>query len=456
MANSKPNQKNNHPTIAFIALCLGFFMTILDVTIVNVALVDIKTHLGGNINALQWILDGYALVYASFLLTTGALGDRLGNKRIFIVGLGLFTLASILCGLAPTLLILELGRLLQGLGAALLVPNSLALINHTFADEKKKATALGIYGAIGGLGAAVGPVLGGLLVHSFSWRSIFIVNFPVGIICFLLTFFFVKESQNRKQAGFDIPGQVAGITALSLLTFAFIEGKGLGWHSPIIIGIFVSFAIAAILFLVREHKTKTPMLPLAFFSNLTFSGANTIGFLAFFALYGELFIVSLFFQQIQHYSPLTTGMAFLPEGLALFIPTLFIGKLVGSIGVKVPILIGLVIGCLGYAGLAFITARTSYLFVAAAIGAIGLAMAFIVPPITNVIVTNVQEKYSGIASSIYNVSRQIGAVLGVAILGSLIGSHKEFIQDMHLAFLICAALLFIALVIGAIFVKGNK
>ncbi|MGI8420640.1 MAG: MFS transporter [Candidatus Levyibacteriota bacterium] len=447
--------QGRHPTIAFVALCLGFFMTILDVTIVNVALVNIKEHIGGGLNALQWIIDGYALIFASLLLTTGALGDRIGNKRIFIAGLIMFTLSSILCGLAPTLWLLELGRIAQGFGAALLVPASLALINHTFPDAKKKASALGVYGAIGGFGATIGPVLGGVLINIFGWRSIFLVNVPFGILCLLLTTFFITESPTKKR-GFDIPGQIAAIASLSLLTFSFIEGKGLGWHSPLILSALILFIIATMLFLMRELKTKMPMLPLSFFRNSTFSGANAVGFLSFFTLYGYLFILSLFFQQVQHYSPLKTGMALLPGGIPLFIASLFTGKLAGKMGVKIPILIGILFGCLGYAGLGLVNEGTPYIFIAIAMATIGLFMAFTIPPITVAVVTNVKKEHSGIASSIYNVSRQVGSILGVAILGSLIGSQGEFIQGMHIAFFIATAACLVSLFITSIWIKSKQ
>lgn len=431
-------------------------MTVLDVTIVNVALVDIKSQLHTGVNALQWIIDGYALFFASFLLTAGAIGDKLGNKRIFILGLNLFTLASLFCGFSPSITFLEIGRVFQGLGAALLVPASLALVNHIYSDEKKKAQALGIYGSIGGFGAALGPILGGLLVSIFSWRSIFIVNIPIALLCAFLTFSFVAESPKDKKRSFDIPGQLLGIISLSALTFVFIESKTFGPFSlPIISSAFICI-IATILFIYREKQTKSPMLPLQFFLNKTFSGATIISLLLFLNLYGELFVMSLFFQQIRHFSPALTGLALLPQGVALAIPTLFTGKLSAKIGVKTPIIIGTVCGILGYGGLALITTSTAYVVIAATIIGIGLTMAFAVPAITIVIVGSVDKQYSGIASSIYNVTRQVGSILGVAILGSLVNTSGAFLSGMRTAFILTTGACIMSLVITLIWIKQNK
>jgi DHA2 family methylenomycin A resistance protein-like MFS transporter len=225
-------QPRRQTMMPLLALCLGYFMTILDVTIVNVALVNIKEQLGANVTGLQWIVDGYALVFASLLLTGGALGDRRGSRTIFLVGFALFTLASALCSLAPTLLVLQIARAFQGLGAALLVPNSLALLNTIYTDVRKRAQAIGIWAAVASIGALSGPLLGGFLVNTFGWRSIFLINLPIGILGFLLTLRSISPSTPHGGRNLDLPGQVAGILALGMLTFALIEGNTLGILSP--------------------------------------------------------------------------------------------------------------------------------------------------------------------------------------------------------------------------------
>jgi DHA2 family methylenomycin A resistance protein-like MFS transporter len=214
---------------ALFALCLGYFMVILDITVVTIAMPSIQVQLGATISGLQWIVDGYSLIFASFLLTAGMLGDRLGSKRMFLLGLGLFTLASALCGLAPNLLSLQIFRLLQGLGAALQVPASLALISHTYTNSSERARAIGTWAAVGGTGAALGPVLGGFLVNVLSWRSVFLVNIPIGLLAVGLTLKNVPHPPRLHQRGLDLPAQVLAVAGLAGITFALIEGPVLGW-----------------------------------------------------------------------------------------------------------------------------------------------------------------------------------------------------------------------------------
>jgi MFS transporter, DHA2 family, methylenomycin A resistance protein len=270
-------QQQKTPTMmSLLALCLGYFMTILDVTIVNVALVDIKEHLSANVTGLQWIVDGYALVFASLLLTGGALGDRRGNRTIFWVGFALFTLASTLCSLAPTLLVLQIARAFQGLGAALLVPNSLALLNTIYTQAHKRAQAIGVWAAVASIGALTGPLLGGFLVSAFGWRSIFLINLPIGVLGFLLTLRSIAPSTPMASRSLDLPGQVAGMLALGMLTFALIEGNSLGILSPLILAAYAGSVLFFLLFLWREQATHHPMLPLKLFREKTFSATNVV------------------------------------------------------------------------------------------------------------------------------------------------------------------------------------
>ncbi len=251
-----------------LALCLGYFMTILDVTIVNVALVNIKERLSANVTGLQWIVDGYALVFASLLLTGGDLGDRIGRRKVFLLGLALFTLASALCSLAPSLLVLQIARAFQGLGAALLVPTSLALLNTIFPDARKRAQAIGIWAAVASIGATSGPLLGGLLVNTFGWRSIFLINIPIGILCFLLTSRSIAPSTPQGGRSLDLAGQGASVLTLGMLTFALIEGNSLGSRSPLILAAYAGSVLFFLLLLLREKTTRDPMLPFGHASRL--------------------------------------------------------------------------------------------------------------------------------------------------------------------------------------------
>ncbi len=337
-------------TLALFALCLGYFMVILDVTVVNVALPAMQTQLGATISGLQWIVAGYSLAFASFLLSAGILGDKLGSKRIFLAGLIAFTCASALCGLAPTLLALQIFRLLQGLGAALMVPASLALISHTFAEPAQRARAIGIWGAVAGIAAASGPVLGGFLVSALSWRSIFLVNVPIGAAGFALTIACVPHPSRISQQGLDLPAQVLAVVSLSALTFVLIEGPDLGWTRPVMLGLFALFLLATSGFILREKHTISPMLPLKLFSNATFSAGNFVGLLLNFGFYGQFFLINLFFARVLGYSSLLTGLALLPEAVMVLIASILAGRVTARTGARMPMVLGLAIGasvCLG-------------------------------------------------------------------------------------------------------------
>jgi DHA2 family methylenomycin A resistance protein-like MFS transporter len=436
-----------------LAVCLGYFMTILDVTIVNVALVNIKEQLSANITGLQWIVDGYALVFASLLLTGGALGDRRGSRTIFLVGFALFTLASTLCSLAPTLLVLQIARAVQGLGAALLVPNSLALLNTIYMDARKRAQAIGIWAAVASMGALSGPLLGGVLVNAFGWRSIFLINLPIGILGFLLTSGCVAPSTPQGGRSLDLPGQVASILALGMLTFALIEGNSLGRLSPLILAAYAGSVLFFLLLLWREKTTSHPMLPLGLFQERTFSAANVVAVCQTFTFMGFLFVMSLFLQQVKHYSPSLTGVALLPSfGFALLATSLS-GGFMPRIGAKRVMVIGLLLSALACFGFVLVDAQTSYLLLACLLAVLGFGLAAVLPAMTEAAISQAPRAQSGIASGMLNVSRQVGGVIGVAILGTLVGNQQTFLSGMHLAFVIAGGVLVLALGAAWVFVN---
>ncbi len=420
-------------------------MTILDVTIVNVALVDIKEHLSANVTGLQWIVDGYALVFASFLLTGGALGDRRGSRTVFLAGLALFTLASTLCSLAPTLLVLQIARAFQGLGAALLVPNSLALLQTIFPDPQKRAWAIGIWAAVASIGALSGPLLGGVLVNAFGWRSIFLINLPIGILGFLLTSRYVAPSTPQGGRSLDLPGQVASVLVLGMLTFALIEGNSLGSTSPLILAAYTGSVLFFLFLLIREKTTSNPMLPLALFRERTFSAANVVALFQTFTFMGFLFVMSLFLQQVKHYPPSFTGLALLPAfGFALLATSLS-GRLMASIGSKRVMVIGLLLSALGCFGLVLVETQTSYVLLACLLAVLGGGLALVLPAMTEAAISHAPKAQSGIAAGMLNVSRQVGGVIGVAILGTLVGNQQTFLSGMHIAFVIAGGVLVLGL-----------
>lgn len=442
-------------TLALVALCLGYFMVILDVTVVNVALDNIQTQLGATISGLQWIVAGYSLIFASFLLTGGMLGDRLGSRRIFLAGLAMFTVASALCGLAPTLLALQLFRLVQGLGAALMVPGSLALISHTFSEPAKRARAIGIWGAIAGIAAASGPVLGGFLVNALSWRSIFLINLPVGASGFALTLAFVPRPPRIGQRGLDLPAQVIAVLGLSAITFALIQGPALGWTHPAILALCALFLAATIIFILLEKHAHSPMLPLNLFANATFSAGNLVGLLLNFGFYGQLFLVNLFFERILGYSPLLTGLALLPESGVVLLASLLAGRVTGRTGARLPMVLGLVIGGLGMLGMSLVQVHTSYLLLCLTLLATGFGTAFTMPAMTAVVIENAPGERSGTASGVLNASRQVGQALGTALLGSLVAVTANFMPGMSHALLIAGAAFLLGGLISARYVKNR-
>ncbi|HET8521698.1 MAG TPA: MFS transporter, partial [Thermomicrobiales bacterium] len=304
------------PALTLLAICLGYFMTILDASAVVVALPSIEHTFSTTVTGLQWVVDGYLVIFAGFLLTGGALGDRLGSRRVFLVGLTLFTAASAMCGAAPSLTVLQATRVIQGFGAALMVPTSLALLRHSYAEPVQRARMLGIWSGIAGTAAAAGPVIGALLITSLSWRSIFFLNVPVGIFAFFLVRRFVTPPPVDTQRRLDLPAQVLAVAALVLLTTSFIEGGERGLSTPILAAGVLALVVAAI-FVAVEHRQARPMLPLGLFSSGAFSGGVAVGLLINFAIFGEVFLMSLFFQQTRGYSVLMTGLAFLPQTVAI-------------------------------------------------------------------------------------------------------------------------------------------
>lgn len=455
-AQQTRTQTRRQTMIPLLAICLGYFMTILDVTIVNIALVDIKEHLGANVTGLQWIVDGYALVFASLLLTGGALGDRRGSRTIFLAGFALFTLASTLCSLTPTLLVLQIARAFQGLGAALLVPNSLALLNTIYTDARKRAQAIGIWAAVASIGALSGPLLGGVLVSAFGWRSIFLINLPIGILGFLLTFRSSAPSTPQGGRSLDLPGQVASVLALGMLTFALIEGNSLGRLSPLILAAYTGSLLFFLLLLFREKTTSHPMLPLELFQERTFSATNVVAVCQTFTFTGFIFVISLFLQQVKHYSPSLTGVALLPSFGCALLATSLSGTLMPRIEAKRVMVIGLLLSATACFGFVLVETQTSYVLFACLLAVLGFGLASVLPAMTEAAISHAPRAQSGIAAGMLNVSRQVGGVLGVAILGTLVGNQQTFLPGMHLAFVIAGGVLLLGLVTAWVFVRTRQ
>jgi DHA2 family methylenomycin A resistance protein-like MFS transporter len=435
-----------------IAICLGYFMVILDATVVNVALPALGHDLGGGVSGLQWVVDGYTLVFAGLLLSGGSLGDRLGGRRVFQAGLSLFTLASAACAAAPSVDLLVAARLLQGLGAALLVPSSLALLRAAYHDPRERARAVGAWGAVAGIAAASGPVIGGLLVAASSWRAVFLLNLPVGIAGLLLAQRHLPASGERTGGGLDPAGQLTGIAALWSLTLGLIEGGHSGWASPqALVPLVLALPLWAA-FVACERRAGEPMLPLRLFRSSTFSGASFVGLAINLGFYGQLFVMSLYFQHVRGWSALATGLALLPEGVFVALSSSLSGRAMGRIGPRVPMIAGLLIGGAGLAGLVIAGRGTSYPLLVAPLVAAGFGMAFTMPAATAAIIAAAPAERAGIASGVLNASRQAGGAIGVALLGTLVGSGA-FIPGLRAAMLVASAAFFLAAVTAALTVE---
>ncbi len=294
-------------------MCFALFMAMLDNTVVNVALPSIQDHFGSGVSGLQWIIDAYTLVFAAFMLTGGTLGDLYGRKRIFLIGLTVFTAGSLMAGLAPSLNALIAGRAIQGLGAAALLPGTLSILTQAFPDPKERAQAIGIWAGVSGMALAAGPIVGGALVDSLGWQSVFFLNIPIGIVAFIVAQRVVRESRNPEGRHLDLPGQALAIVGLGTLTYALIEANHYGWTSPLIIGLFATAAIATgAVHPGRVCAAPVPMLDLSFFRNRTFAAAATVAGLVSFGMFGVFFFLTLFLQNVQGYSAFQMGLRSLP------------------------------------------------------------------------------------------------------------------------------------------------
>jgi DHA2 family methylenomycin A resistance protein-like MFS transporter len=406
-------------SLALVVICVGYFLVILDATVVNVALPAIGRELRGGVAGLQWVVDAYTLSFAGLLLAGGALAERLGGRRVFAAGLALFALASAACGAAPSLPVLIAARLVQGAGAAALVPASLVLLQAAYPTAAGRSRALGAWGSIAGIGAATGPVIGGLLVTTWSWRGVFLISVPFAAAALALTRRCVPGSPRRARA-LDLPGQLLAVAALALATGALVQAGPLGWTSvPVLAGLAASAAAGAG-FVVAERRSPDPMLPLALFRRPEFRSGTAVGLLINLGFYGQLFVLSLFFQDVRGYSALRAGLALLPEAALLIAASTLSGAIMARTGPRRPMLAGLVIGGAGLLGLAAAGAGTSYLALVAPMAAAGFGMALTMPAATAAVMEAAPPDRGGIASGVVNAARQAGGVLGVALLGTLV------------------------------------
>jgi len=427
------------------ATSLSYVIVILDTSIVNVALARIALALHTQVAGLQWVTNAYTLSFACLLLTGGMLGDRCGARRVYLAGLLVFTLASALCGMAPTLSCLILARILQGIGSAMLVPCSLTLIKHAFAAPAERAGAIGVWAGCGGAAMAAGPLLGGVLVQLFGWRSIFLANLPLGLIAAWLTWRirhveFDLPSAPRQRL--DLAGQSSLAVALGSLIGSLVEAPALGWTAPpILAGLAVSL-LGVTLFLRLESQRPHAMVPLWLFNSGPFNGSAIVSMASALTFYGLVFVLSLDYQQVRDFSSLDTGLAFLPLTATVAAGSMLSNRLVKACGTRrlvTAALAGYGVGFLGLLGSLRFAPTAPYWLTALPMLAIGLSAGLITPAATATMMAAIGKDRAGVAAGVLNAARQTGAALGVAVFGALLTVRPYFAAGLHAALWLATA-----------------
>jgi EmrB/QacA subfamily drug resistance transporter len=437
---STPKRKKLILTIC----CMSLFIVGLDNTVVNLALPAIQRELHSSVSSLQWTVDAYTLVLASLLMLSGSTADRVGRKRTFQLGLVLFSAGSLLCSLAPSAGSLIAFRMLQAIGGSMLNPVAMSIITNIFTEPRERAQAIGVWGAVVGLSMALGPVVGGALVDSVGWRSIFWINVPIGLAAVVLTALFVPESRAEHPRRLDPVGQVLVMVVLATLTYGIIEGPGDGWASPVIVGCFVAAVVALGALVGYERRRFEPLLDMRFFRSVPFTGATLIAVFGFSTLAGFSFLNALYLQNARGFSPLHAGLLTLPMAAATAVLSALSGRIVGRRGPRLPLAVagvGLTVAALL---LATLRADTPVWFLIVSYVVFGIGFGMVNPPITNAAVSGMPRAQAGVAAAIASTSRQVGASLGVAVLGSAVTSRivgpfsTGFASASHLGWYIMA------------------
>lgn len=405
------------------AVSFTLFMIMLDNTVVNVALPSIQRDLGASLSQLQWTINAYALTFAVLMLTGGKLADFLGRRRIFLIGLALFTLASLFCGLATSGDWLIAARAFQGVGAALMMPATLSIISATF-EPRERGLAIGIWAGVSAMALAIGPLVGGLLTESIEWNWIFYVNVPIGIAGLIVGRIVIRESKDESaDQRLDLPGLIVSAVAIFALTFALVEANNYGWTSAIILGLFALSAAGFAAFAWLELHQRSPMLDLTLFRSGTFSGANAVALLVTFAMFGVFFFMSLYLQRILGYSPVEAGATFLPMTILIMLIAPLAGRVSDRIGSRWLTAGGMTLVAIALLIFSRLGQDSSFWTLLPGLVVGGVGMAIVMTPITAAALAAVPVDKSGVGSGVLNTSRQIGIALGVAVMGAIIASY---------------------------------
>jgi len=405
-----------------IAVCTGTFMLLLDITVVNVALPDIQRALHSNFTDLQWVVDAYSLTLAAFLLTAGVLGDIYGRREVFAVGLGIFSLASLLCGLSTTPLMLNLARAVQGVGGAIMFATSLALIANAFVG-RDRGTAFGIYGAVIGGAVAVGPLIGGAITSAWGWRWIFFVNVPIGVLAVFITFAKIAESKDQRTRRIDWVGFVTFSASLFCLVFALVRGNDLGWSSATIVSLFVASALLMVAFFVNELRAADPMLDLGLFRIPAFVGISVVAFTLAASIFAMFLYLTLYIQDDLGFGPLPAGIRFLPITLLSFVVAPFAGRLTVRVQSRYLLGVGMLLVTGGLLLMGTTHPDSAWTVLLPGFIACGVGIGTVNPVLASGAISVVQPQRSGMASGANNTFRQVGIATGIAVLGAVFQSQ---------------------------------
>jgi EmrB/QacA subfamily drug resistance transporter len=436
--------------------CMSLLIVGLDTTIVNVALPSVRRELNASVAGLQWTVDAYTLVLASLLMVSGSTADRMGRRRVFQIGLVVFSLGSLLCGLAQSLAMLVAFRVLQAIGGSMLNPVAMSIIRNVFHDPRERAHAIGVWGAVFGLSMALGPILGGALVDGVGWRAVFFVNVPIGAAAIALTAMFVPESRASKPRRLDPVGQVLVIVALATLTYSIIEGPRSGWTSAEILALFGVALIAFAALIVYELHRREPLIELHFFRSAPFAGASALAVLAFVAEGGFLFLNTLYLQDVRHLSPFEAGLYMLPLAGMQLVFSPISGRMVGRVGARPSLLIAASAVIAAALMLTTLTPTTPTGYLLASYFIFGIGFGLVNPPITDTAVSGMPSSQAGVAAAIASTSRQVGITLGVAVLGAIAGGSLSgtlgpgFAEATQPAWLVIAVVGVVMFAIGAL------
>ncbi len=413
------------------AVSVGLFMIMLDNTVVNVALPSIRRSLGMSLEGLEWVVAGYALTFAAFMLIGGKLADYFGRRLIFMVGLAVFTGASLACGLAPSGGFLIGARVVQGLGGAMMNPATLSIITATFA-ARERGKAIGIWAGVSAMALAIGPLVGGLLTEHVNWNWIFFVNVPFGIAGLFAIPVFIDESRDEStHQRLDLPGLVSSAVGLFALTYAFIEANNYGWTSARILGAFTVAAVSLVAFVLLERHQRAPMLDLSLFRNRTFGGANAAMLFVGLAMFGTFFYVSLYMQNVLGYSPVEAGASFLPMTLLIILIAPRAGALTDKVGSRWLVGGGMTLLAVMLFYYTQLGANESFWTILPGLLIGGVGMGMTMTPTTAAAMSAVAVDKAGVGSAVLNSARQVGGSLGIAVMGSIVVSSSDYLTGFH-------------------------